>query len=530
MTFTRIQNILMILLAVLLVVSCFFCFSLSLMEYLRIFILGVVVTIVFLSAPLTFSDQYIRRAFLAGAYVYLIYALDPNVNSVIASTTISLYRVISALLIYSAFLLWLLPVITSDTRFSAWRKNVTRIELYCIGIVCCISIVLLVLEILFTAEKIQTPLFTVLRGTKLLDGVVLYLLITRGLQSDNDFSTRQYNIMVYGFLVFSAFATLAGGARAYEAYTLARIPNANQFMLSVRRSPEDTRENVLRVFSLNSSEAALVYDAGYYAGRQEHKKSAELLSKAQDYPRDSLLEAALQSALEQQRYPAALRELEALPESFAFTRSFTQAISSISARLKQPEPDPSLYYIAGLLNLHAGSRAQASTFFDEYLHCVSNHANALYFKARALQQSKPVFKGLRMPVAGWLIPHDTEKAVITYPGHLTIVYNQLIAGKVWLIPGRYSVAIYARDDGTALAAARERGFDPTCKVRCWIGSSLYDFQVLSTNRAFKAYRFSTIVSDVPSDIMIEFTNDIYDQVNGWDRNLSISHLEFTREN
>ena len=131
-----------------------------------------------------------------------------------------------------------------------------------------------------------------------------------------------------------------------------------------------------------------------------------------------------------------------------------------------------------------------------------------------------------MPASGWLKPKSVEKTVTDNKNYLTIVYNQHIEGKLWLTEGRYKVTVFARDDGTTIESARETGFDPACKMRVWAGDTSADFKVFSKDKKFTAYSFDVTITQIPVDVVIEFTNDVYDELKKWDRNLSISHLEF----
>ena len=114
-------------------------------------------------------------------------------------------------------------------------------------------------------------------------------------------------------------------------------------------------------------------------------------------------------------------------------------------------------------------------------------------------------------------------------GHVTLLYNLAARGIVWVPTGTYEITMWARDDGTPWERASVSGFDPACKARVTAGDTTAHFTVLSTNRAFAPYQMRALVQSVPDRIIIEFTNDSTDPGRGWDRNLSVSHIELTRQ-
>jgi hypothetical protein len=526
MTLTRIQNVLLILLVMLIGVSAAFCISLSLMEYLRIFILGIALALIFAAFPRSFGRSYARKCVLAGAFVFVLYALDPNTNSILkfgsAQGMVSGYRMLSFLILLAAMVLWLLPLVIRKISFRDWRKQFTRTEIYLIAILVSFGIVTMVLELLFVQEGATTMYNSILRGTKIIDCVFLFLLVTHAFDTQGSEGMWRYTVLIISFLIFCAFSSLVGGARAARAYHAARLPRKNTPQAA---GTIDTREKLLRVFSLNSREAWNVYEAGYAAGMRDWKTVHARLKATETYPRDTLKESEAQAFLNEKQYAAAIRILETLPLDYRFEGSVTSYLDDITDEIKQGTKDPSLLYLAGLLSMHSSREGESRTFFNEFLSIETNHANAVYFRYHDTRHRALTYPYLQMPARGWLQPVSLEKSVIEASQHITIMYNQYIEGTLWLTPGTYTVSLYARDDGSP----RATGFDPTCKMHVWIGSSLCTLAVESTNRQFNSYQFTATVTDVPTDVRIEFTNDMYNETHGWDRNLSVSRLEFRRQ-
>lgn len=523
---TRLQNVLLILLVMLIGVSAAFCISLSLMEYLRIFILGIALALILAAFPRTFGRSYTRKCVLGGAFAFVLYALDPNTNSVLkfgsVQSMISGYRMLTFFILIPAVILWLLPLATSKITLREWQKQFTRTEIYLIAALVCFGIVTMILELLFVQEGATTMYNSVLRGTKIIDCVLLFMLVTHAFATQGGEGLWRYTVLVISFLIFCAFSSLVGGARVAAAYHTARLPGKT---MPGADSATDTRERLLRVFSLNSREAWNVYAAGYAAGIRDWETAHVRLKATETFPRDSLKESEAQAFLKEKRYDAAIRILETLPLDYRFQGDVTAQLDALTDQLKKGAKDPSLLYLAGLLAMHAEREEESSTFFNEFLLLETNHANAVYFRYHGLRNIAASYPYLQMPARGWLQPVSLEKSILETEKHITIMYNQHIEGTLWLTPGTYTVSLYARDDGSP----RESGFDPTCKMRVWIGSALSRIAVCSSNRHFDSYQFTATVTDTPTDVRIEFTNDMYNEAHGWDRNLSVSRLVFRRQ-
>jgi hypothetical protein len=131
-----------------------------------------------------------------------------------------------------------------------------------------------------------------------------------------------------------------------------------------------------------------------------------------------------------------------------------------------------------------------------------------------------------MPASGWIASESPGKTFVEHDDYATLLYNQRVTGNVWLPTGAYDVVIWARDDGTAFAAAQASQFDPACKATVNFGDCQVALRICTTNRVFLPYRFATRVTTAPAVFTLEFTNDLFDGARGWDRNLSIARVDF----
>ncbi len=532
----RPENIVLWLLVGILVISLPFCFKLLLVEYVRLFILGTALALVCVTFPRAFQDSYYRMCFLAGAYAYTLWLLDPAVNGVAffgqGAKAFNTYRILSLLILLAATVVWVFPLVTRKEAFAGFMSRFTQADGYVLVGICCVGLMFTVMESVRAMKGGGGLADGLMRGTKFIDCALAYLLVVRCSQSNATAERRRVYTLAISFLAFCVFASLVGAGRAAAAYHVARIPPKMDVSkgLERRNKLKTLRENLLRVFSLNSREALIVYEAGYRAGREEWEASLKQLEKKSPFPRLGVEEAALTAELASGRHREAVRRLEAMPASYIVgTYPSQQFVTTVLDILRNASVKPEMYYLAGLMAMHTGRNDEMEKYMTEFLSSAPNHANATYFLNKGVVRRLRAFSLFEMPARGWLEPRSIEKAVEEGDNHITIVYNQHVEGTLWLLPGKYEVTVWARDDGTTLDNARASGFDPTCKARVWIGRTFYGLRVLSTNRTFCAYTFDTNIEKPPTDVVIEFTNDTYDQSRGWDRNLSISRIEFRRK-
>ncbi|MBG7617562.1 MAG: hypothetical protein IZT57_04255, partial [Chloroflexi bacterium] len=380
MNLNRLQNVLLFLLVMVLAVSLAFCSSLSLMEYLRIFILGSAVALLFATFPRTFGASYTRKCVLGFSYAFILYALDPNTNSVIkfgATQNISnIYRLVTAILLLAALITWLIPVATRTIGVKKWCKQFSRTELYLLAALVSFGLIGMVLEVLFIHESAASFYNSLLRGTKIIDCSVVFLLITHAFNSSSHSTpgSWRYTILVIALLAFSAFISLIGGARAYSAYSSAR-------KWKTKSGTVPGRERLLRVFSLNSEEAASLYEAGYAAGIKKWDKVHARLKRADKFKRDFVVEAEALAFIAENRYTAAISTLETLPIEYTIKSDISPGLNAITTQIKAGTEISSLPYLAGLLTLHTDRSKESRIFLDEFLISEPNHANATYFRS-----------------------------------------------------------------------------------------------------------------------------------------------------
>ena len=521
----------------LLAVSILFCLNLLVVEYIRILILGMALAIVCITYPGEFQKSHVRVGFIAAAYAYALWLFDPAVNGVAffgeGARVINFYRIVSFSILLSATVIWLFPVATRKVSFKDFLFKFTQGDKYILIGILSIGVLLTLLEIVRAYNEKTSIIEAALKGTKLIDCALVYILIVRGIVTDRSFSEKKrIYTLLYAFLFFSVFISLVGAGRAAVAYYRVRVPEKVMKATGITRQRRliKLRERLLRIFSLNSHETLVIYEAGYAAGRKQWEASLEKLNEASKIPRSAIEEEKFIAEIKNGLYSKAIRRLEKMPLNHKFA-SFHSAeiITDLLEKLKSSKVDNIDYYLAGLFYLHLGNNKASKKYFEEFLSASSNSANALYFYNDGNEKRLEEYDTFDMPAAGWLHPRAADKAVEKSGDIITIVNNQQIEGTLWMNPGKYKVTIMARDAGTSYEKAKASGFDSACKIRVWIDDTFKSLRVISTNNTFKAYTFEAEIKNVPSDVIIEFTNDTYNKSRGWDRNVSISRVTFSRE-
>lgn len=508
---------------------------LLLLEYLRFLICGVALALVFVALHDTFMQRYACLCLLAGGYAYMVQALDPAVSGVAVFSTpapaLNMYRVVSLILVATAAVWWLVRAVRAAGSWADWLAELDSRDRYALGALFALGMLLALLEVLRAVDTQTSIVQALLRATKWCDWCCIYLAIVCGFRDTSQAPEHNPHLLVYTFLVFCGAVSVLGGLRATQAYYQARIPEKIDIVQGSRRlqllmKAVTPREQLLKVFSLNSREALLVFEAGYYAGLQDREKYRMRMRGLQKFPRPAVQELDVMEELTDGNYAAAVRALEQFPLTYQFSTLNQQRAHDIMANMDWAAPGSIVDYVRGLLTLRCGDPTNAAPFFAQYTARVTNHANAAYF-LRATGGTTAAYPHVSiLPASGWLESITPGKPLQEAASHVTLLYNLTARGVVWVPTGAYTIAVWARDDGTPWERARAAGFDPACKVRVTTGDSTAYFTVLSTNRSFTPYTFTTCILNEPDRVLVEFANDSNDPGRGWDRNLSISHVEF----
>jgi len=530
------EKIIIWLIVSLLAVSLLFCLNLLIVEYIRILILGMSLAILCVTFPDDFYKSHIRVSFIAGAYAYVLWLFDPAVNGVAffdeGAKVFNFYRIVSLGILLTTLTIWLFPVAKQEISVEKFKEKFTKNDIYVLIGILSVGVLLTLMEIIRAYSERKSFVEAILKGTKLIDCALVYILVLRGSSVSETSEKKRVYTLLYAFLIFCVFTSLVGAGQAAVAYYRVRIPvklERTRNKSRIKRLTE-LREKLLRVFSLNSHEALVVYEAGYSAGQKKWRESLQQLNEASEISRIAIEEEKIVSEIEMGLYSEAIQRLEGMPLNYKFASFYSGEITeSLLKKLKNKEVKDSDYYLAGLLYMHLGKQNEAKKYFKEFISVSSNNANALYFLYNGNRERLESYNTFQMPAAGWLHPRTNDKPVEESGDIITIVNNQQIEGKLWLLPGNYKITIMARDSGTPYEKAKESGFDPACKIRVWIDDTFESLHVISTNGVFNAYTFDVRIKNVPSDVIIEFTNDIYNKSRGWDRNVSISRVTLSRE-
>ena len=477
-------------------------------------------SILYVAFASNFGQNYFRMFYIGAAFSFLISIFDK-------SDFVFVRFFLTAILIF-ALIIWISPLLLKKVSFKTFFQNYNKRDGYFLLIISSISLISFAIEATYNIRE-GKPIFS---GNffyiKYIDYTIIYLLIIRPVCVEKFSEKFRIKFLVFSFLISIAIITIFGSAKAAKAYSVVRAaPGFSQEL-----NKNNYREKLLRVFSLNSREAFLLYEAGYNAGIRRWQDSKNLLDLTDPYERLTVQEAKLTTVLASKNFDTAINLLEGLPDDYKFKNGtvISKLFLNSYAGPKEKLSEPKLHYLGGLLALHCNLPKSSEYYLNEFLKYCPQHANAVYFLNKISKVKSNDTTICNMPAIGWLNPKSKIKTVTYSQNYLTIVYNQHIEGKLWLEEGNYKVSVFARDDGISMESARKTGFDPACKMRVWIGKSSADFKVFSENKKFTAYSFDVKIGAVPVDIIIEFTNDIYDEAKKWDRNLSISYLEFERIN
>ncbi len=510
------QKITFFLLAAVLLTCTIFGTRLLLTDYIQLMIFGIIMSILYVAFTNNFEQNYFRMLYIGIAFSFLVSIFDKPELSFI-------HFFLTAILIF-ALMIWISPLLLKKTSLKSFFRSYNKRDVYFLLIILSISLIFFGIKTAYNIREGKPLCSKDFLCIKYLNYAIIYLLIVKPVCPEISPEKFRVKFMIFSFLVSIAVITIIGSTKALKAYSVVRAtPEFTQTL-----NENNYREKLLRVFSINSQEAFLLYKAGYNAGMQNWKQSLELLDSTDSYERLTVQEAKLNTAIAGKDFDAAINLLERLPDNYKFENSsvISQLFLNAYAESKGKFNEPKLHYLGGLLSFHCSLPRKSEDYLTEFLHYYPQHANAVFFVNQTKKTKSNTNNIYNMPANGWLKSKSAEKTVVNNKNYLTIVYNQHIEGKLWLRKGKYKVSVFARDDGTTIESARQTKFDPACKMRVWVGNSSFDFKVFSENKKFTDYSLDVTISQIPVDVIIEFTNDIYDETKKWDRNLSISHLEF----
>ena len=512
------QKVILFLFAAILLSCVAFCSKLLLTDYVQLMILGIIMSILYSTFAKKFGQNYFRMVYIGVAFSFLISIFD--------KPEFSFSLLVINVILISAFFIWFSTLLSKNLTLKSFSKKFCKKDCYFLFVLLSLGLIFFGIEVAYNFREGKPIFSSNFFYVKFIDYAIIYLLIVKPFYSDEFKEKFRVNFLIFSFLISVAIITITGSAKAFKAYSVVRqIPDFSKTL-----NDDSYREKLLRVFSLNSKEAFLLYEAGYNAGMKNFKAAKKLLDLTDTYERLTVQEAKLSTALIGKDFDTAINLLEGLPDNYKLKTEGIISNLFISNYIKDNQKlnEPKLHYLGGLLALHCKLPQPAKYYLSKFLQEYPNHANTIYFLNKINKTKDSSGSVYNMPAVGWLKPKSDIKTVIENKNYLTIVYNQHIDGNLWTSKGKYKVSVFARDDGTTLKEAQKSRFDPSCKMRVWVGNSSTDFKVLSENRKFNAYSFEVNISQIPADIIIEFTNDTYDEAKKWDRNLSISYLKFER--
>jgi len=285
------SNLITWLIVSLLAISLFFTFNLLVIEYIRILILGMSLAIITITFPGTFQKNHIRVCFIAGAYAYVLWLMDPAVNGAAffgeGAKAMNFYRIITLIILITATFIWIFPRFAKKISFENFFANFTKNDIYTIVGILSVGVLYTLIEMAHAHAEKSSLANAILKSSKFVDCTLLYVILLHGLSINENAVKKRIYTLLYAFLIFAVFTSLIGAGKAAAAYYSIRIPKKLEKSTGASRKRRllKMREKLLKVFSLNSHETLIVYEAGYAAGQNQWHKSLELLKKASTYPK-----------------------------------------------------------------------------------------------------------------------------------------------------------------------------------------------------------------------------------------------------
>lgn len=501
-------------------------------EYVRLAVLGLVVFALLLCYRKEFHAAFWRRALLGLSIVYVVYACDPlTAGSFDPAKETAVFYYVYALLVCLALLIDFLVVVVSffvkRQRAKSFLKSISITEW-------CVYLVLLngfmFLAITETAGMLRSGcavFYSVLTCFKPVASVFLFFLVTRFCpprageehesgSSDHKSSKKlSYNLLAIFFVGFVFYSVVFGGAKIGIAVSKTRFVTRDANRLKAKG--QDAYGAVMRAFSLCDDEAARIYDLGYLAGKREYEAQGKLAGN--DFTRRQLEKEALIGALigQTQDFAAAFYT-DSLDPSYRFaTHTVTQNIQRV---MKSAQENNYLLYFLSRLNAMAGNQVIARNYLQTFGFNYPDHPSVAFLTGTF---SSSPDKTYTLPCAYWLVPME-DAAVERTNEEIVMLNGRSAAGYLWLPPGKYSLTLYARDEGADHEKAREMNFDPACKAEIWVGEESSGLKIVSEDRKFQPYEMEFNIKESPTLFTLRFTND-RDEGKGLDRNLGLQKLE-----
>ena len=505
-------------------------YFLTLQEYVRLAILGLFILSLLLIYRKEFAQAFWRRAAIGLSVVFVIYACDPlSAGSLNVAKDISPVKYFYAAAIFTfafiCFMIVLVKLVFNRQAFRLFAKNISLTEWLVYFVIMLVLFFIGITDIIGMIRDANDLVFAVLTCLKPLAAFVLFFVITRFCAPAHHDEEREdgrssrfkltLNMIALAFVVFAAYGVVFGGVRVTSAVLDTRLTKRD--LNRMKGKDQDQYDALMRAFSLCDEEAAKVYRLGYLAGERKYKEQEAL---ADDTAGRRLLEkeAMIGAMIGQDRFLDAIFHIDSLDNNYHFTTgTVTQEIAKV---VQGAQKDNYLLYLLSRMHAMSGNSVLSRNYIQTFSFNYPDHPNAAFFKNEIRRDESKIFS---LPCSRWLVPRE-DAQVERAEDEIVMQNGRSVAGYIWLPEGKYSMTLYARDEGVDHEKAKEMNFDPTCKAEVWLDDQAVPIKVFSEDRRFQPYEMEFQITKKPALFTLRFTND-KDEGKGLDRNLGLQQLE-----
>lgn len=509
-------------------------YFLTIQEYVRLTVLGVFVLSLLLYYRRDFSKALWRRGVFAVCVAFLIYACDPltsgglDLTKEIAPLRYS-YAVLVFFCAFVCFATITVKLLFNRQAFKNFAKGIPLGEWLAYFVVMLVLLFLAASEMIGMLRNGNPLLYVILTCVKPLGVLVLFFTLARFCAqathdsgTDDAARTRSFNLsyeaIVLSFVVLSAYALVFGGARVGAAVKDTRFLNRDMNRLKAVEKERDAYDKLMRAFSLSDEEAARVYKLGFFAGERKWKElgvtAAEELKNRRNLETEAMISACIGST---QLFNASFY-IDSLDKNYRFaTGSVTQNLAVV---MREAQKNNYLLYLLSKLHAFSGNLVLSRNYLQTFSFNYPENPNAAFLSGQFKQDDTKTYV---IPCNYWLVPMEDCQAERT-DEEIVMLNGRSVSGYLWLPEGKYTMTLYARDEGADHEKAKEMNFDPTCKAEIWLDDETQSLRVLSEDRRYQPYEMEFQVRQTPALFTLRFTND-RDEGKGLDRNLGLQKLE-----
>lgn len=509
-------------------------YFLTIQEYVRLAVLGVFILSLLLYYRKDFSKALWCRAAFGICVIFLIYACDPLTSGGIDPTKEIapiryFYAVLTLFFAFLCFVAIAVKLLFNRQIFKNFAKEIPLGEWLAYFVILVGLLFLAASETIGMLRNGNALLYVALTCVKPLAAIVIFFTLSRfcapgAHDSGKDDAARargfslSYETVVLAFVILSAYALVFGGARVGVAVKNTRFLSRDMNRLKAVEKERDAYDKLMRAFSLCDEEAAKVYKLGYYAGERKWEEMGRTAVEELNSRRNLETEALISAYIGSTQFFQATFYIDSLDKNYRFaTGSVTQNLVNV---MQGAQKNNYLLYLLSKMHALSGNMVLSRNYLQTFSFNYPDHPNAAFLAGQFKQDDTKTYT---LPCNYWLVP--MEDAQVERTGEEMVMLNgRSVSGYIWLPEGKYTMTLYARDEGADHEKAKEMNFDPACKAEIWLNDETESLKVVSENRRFQPYEMTFNVKKTPALFTLRFTND-RDEGKGLDRNLGLQKLE-----